>query len=234
MIGNGNSINFWDDHWLPCGPLRNCISSPIPLSHLNRSFSSYTNHLGSFDFSLLPFEVPLDIKHHIMGTPYDLSNSLTNSLSWSPNANGIFSTSFAYLSFFKDQQTLDLNWIWKSDLPPRYPLFIWQVFYNAIPTNSNLFIKNCIPNPLCALCNNAIEDLDHLFKTCPKVCVIWNLFSSFDSNRNLLFPAWLKYHCNHKKKFKYNVNQNSFFQVLLRNIWLARNNLIFNKKTFHS
>lgn len=122
--------------------------------------------------------------------------------------------------------------IW-SPPPPGFSLFIWRLYNNALPTKNNIFHENCAPNPNWSLCNYAIEDLDHLFRTCQMTILIWNSLYPFSINRQLSFPDWLKFHCNHKKKFKYNLSWNSFFQVLVRNIWLARNHLIFNKNPFN-
>lgn len=231
-LGNGNSINFWSDSWLDCGPLRNFFIGPLNYNDENRKISSFLDHNNNFITSLITFNFPKDIINLILSTPFDLSHSLPDTLSWSLNGNGIFTSKSAYYSLFNSHPVEKLDWIWKTSLPPRVSLFTWRVLNNAIPTKNNLFIKKCSPTPICDLCLNAIEDLDHIFKFCPNTDHIWHILSPFDSNRHLAFPLWLKYHCNHKKKFKHNITWALFFPMLIRNIWLARNDFIFNKKAF--
>lgn len=56
--------------------------------------------------------------------------------------------------------------------------------------------------------------------------------SSFLFQPSSWFPLQA-FHYNHKQKFKYDISSNFFFQVLLSNIWLARNDFIFKNKPFH-
>lgn len=66
----------------------------------------------------------------------------------------------------------------------------------------NLYTKNCLPNPSCALCHIFPKDLDHLFRNCPKVTPIWLSLPSINQDPNLNFSSWLKFHCNHKKSLR--------------------------------
>lgn len=96
------------------------------------------------------------------------------------------------------------------------------------------FYKKSSPTPNCIFCQNAVENLDHLFKFCPKITHIWHNFQSFNIQAHLPFPLWLKYHCNHKKRLKFNIPWASFFPRLLRNIWIAQNDLLFNNKNINT
>lgn len=90
-----------------------------------------------------------------------------DTITWTLSSNGLFNTSSAYKSLFKNDPTSDQIWFWKQNLPPRIKILLWRLLNNALPTKLNLFNKNCLDSPICDLCKQDNEDLDHIFRRCP-------------------------------------------------------------------
>lgn len=100
-VGNGNSINFWFDSWLDCGPLRNIMQGPLTLNENNMLLSSCLSNNHSIIllppifllFSLLLLKT-LFLVLPLISLSLNLILFLGNS-----QGNDLFSTSSAYLSF---------------------------------------------------------------------------------------------------------------------------------------
>lgn len=43
-LGNGKKINFWNDNWLPIGPLRKQISGPLRSMELSATCADLQNN----------------------------------------------------------------------------------------------------------------------------------------------------------------------------------------------
>ena len=69
----------------------------------------------------------------------------------------------------------EFRWIWRLDIMPKLKVFLWQLCHASLPTRSTLLKRRLQIDPLCPLCNNDIEDLEHLFLKCPVVHATWQL-----------------------------------------------------------
>ncbi|GAA0152405.1 hypothetical protein LIER_37486 [Lithospermum erythrorhizon] len=63
--------------------------------------------------------------------------------------------------------------IWSSRVPPRVKIFIWKCVSNILPTKDRLRRRVVLLDSNCVLCQNANEDLLHLFLDCPFSCSLW-------------------------------------------------------------
>ncbi|KAF7826015.1 LINE-type retrotransposon LIb DNA [Senna tora] len=91
-IGNGLSINFWHDKWLPSGNVRSSISGPLSLQDSHKSVSNVFSN-GLSDISLSP---PPSIIDEISSSFISLNNS-PDFPAWPASNSGAFSIN----SFFK-------------------------------------------------------------------------------------------------------------------------------------
>lgn len=142
-VGNGCSINFWNDYWIPFGPIRNLIQGPLNLNENNTTISDFITSSRILNIST-SIPLPDYIHHAIMSTPISLSNLTPNTISWKFSSNGSFSNSSAYNSCFTHHQKSDFVWLWKHPTLPRERLFLWSVCNNAIPTKENLYKKKLL------------------------------------------------------------------------------------------
>lgn len=63
--------------------------------------------------------------------------------------------------------------IWKLKVSRKIRLFIWKIFYNALPTFENLFKRKCSKENHYLICKSNSESLSHLFCLCPWVNRVW-------------------------------------------------------------
>jgi hypothetical protein len=96
-------------------------------------------------------------------------------------ANKVFSTKLVYEFLESNFSGSDNKMIWKAKIPPKIQIFMWQTFRNAIPSRGKMRRRKWLGNPLCSFCRQ-IENVDHLFFTCPITHVVWggdgNLFGN--------------------------------------------------------
>lgn len=57
---------------------------------------------------------------------------------------------------------------------PRIKVFVWKACKNAIPTKGNLCRRGSDIDPICRLCGETVETLDHILIQCPVVQQIWS------------------------------------------------------------
>ncbi|GJR85946.1 reverse transcriptase [Tanacetum coccineum] len=72
--------------------------------------------------------------------------------------------------------------LWKIRAQPKVKLFRWKVITNSAATMENLFNRICSPSPLCVICNEHVESIEHLLFECAWTRPVW--FGSPLSFRN--------------------------------------------------
>ncbi|XP_061995649.1 disease resistance-like protein DSC1 isoform X1 [Rosa rugosa] len=63
--------------------------------------------------------------------------------------------------------------IWSLKVLPKIKSFFWRVLCNALPTYLNLFRKNLVRNPMCPICHDYEESIEHVLLLCPWVETVW-------------------------------------------------------------
>jgi hypothetical protein len=86
-------------------------------------------------------------------------------VSWSLTPNKTFSTKSMYVMLENGIIGPNDKKLWKSKLPLKIKVFMWQVYQYAILTRENMRKKDWLRNPKCSFCEN-IETQNHLFFTC--------------------------------------------------------------------
>lgn len=66
------------------------------------------------------------------------------------------------------------------DIPgfPKIKMFIWQIWWERMPCNENLFQTMSITNCTCSFCPKKKESMDHISRTCSRArsCgIVWVL-----------------------------------------------------------
>lgn len=81
----------------------------------------------------------------------------------------IFSTNLAYLSLKADsgvENPFKGAWIWKLDSIPKIKNFFWLCMHNSAPVRGVLANRGINCNPLCPICRNQDETIDHILREC--------------------------------------------------------------------
>ncbi|XP_039140503.1 uncharacterized protein LOC120277716 [Dioscorea cayenensis subsp. rotundata] len=121
---------------------------------------------------------------------------------------------------------------WKVDCPSKVTLFCWLANDNKIPSMSNLAKIGCNfqkATNTCVLCYNNSETVDHLLIHCEFASRIWAFYVN---NLHLLtapisldqvWITWIPSLEAHRRTF-----WDLLTRAIFWNIWLERNNRIFN------
>lgn len=85
---------------------------------------------------------------------------------------------------------------------PKIKFFLWLIMWGRIPCAVHLAQRNIIPNPFCLFCPNVEEDMNHLFRDCPRAAEFWGEAQKANHPQNgtsLPFREWLEYNINQKE-----------------------------------
>ncbi|GLT66338.1 hypothetical protein SLA2020_387060 [Shorea laevis] len=66
--------------------------------------------------------------------------------------------------------------VWCNLVPSKVSFFGWRLCLDRLPTKRNLYNRGIVLQEgglLCSLCNEVVEDVNHLFCTCKEVWLIW-------------------------------------------------------------
>lgn len=94
------------------------------------------------------------------------------------NSYGVYNVKSGYhtvvetiISFVICQKLIEL--LWHLETTPYIQHFICRCLNNAVATNENLLIKKRGPSPMCPICNDHVEILEHLYFQCPWTQFVW-------------------------------------------------------------
>ena len=233
--GHDSKLNFWYGCWSDLGPLRNLIQGPLPreteiLKIRDVCFTS------GWDWSIIPFELPLEIKASVQAVPIPFFVRSGDKLAWKFSLKGDFDARSAYLlaSDYQDTNTFDGTWIWKLCTLPKIQMFMWKCLHQAIGVKECMVARGMQLNGSCPMCNAANESIIHALRDCNVVKPTWHLLGVHSSNTNFFSQGitdWLN--TNAKSKWLASSNHppwNVLFPFSIWLIWHQRNQMVFKGK----
>ncbi|GKV46844.1 hypothetical protein SLEP1_g53805 [Rubroshorea leprosula] len=158
---------------------------------------------------------------------------------WEHSKEGNYSTKSAYKPLTNEFNGLDAapihKRVWNPIIPSKISAFNWQLLQDRIPTKSNLQrrgITTELDDGICALCEEEVEDSNHLFLRCKVAKWLWKACGKWwGTSVNLendcwktfeQFGAWAK-----EKRVK--EGWDCIWNVVVWTIWLARKQKIFRE-----
>jgi len=110
-------------------------------------------------------------------------------------------------------------------------LFNWLAWKNKILTLENLSIRRCnkLPTATCVFCHAEIESINHIFLNCGFGRVVWDHFGrllGLPESPLSMFDIWYDWRENSRPAVRFLFDL--VVKALLWNIWLARNERMFN------
>ncbi|XP_061338861.1 uncharacterized protein LOC133285627 [Gastrolobium bilobum] len=149
-VGDGSSVNFWEDKWLDHGEnLASKAIVPIPQTIIGRKVREYVDSDGSWNhrelYSLLPQNCIQSIRSLL--PPYDTNGP--DRLSWSLDGSGRVTIKLLYnaiLNYDREDYHNNEIWsvIWKIKGPIRIIMLFWKMVHHRIPTRSLLARMNIL------------------------------------------------------------------------------------------
>lgn len=178
QVGTGHYIEVWNDSWIPTNPdgrLRAQNTSRVNKDMLVAELiNDGTWNLEPIRGVISQADADNIAKIHI------LNGCTTDTLIWKGSKNGDYSVKLAYrkdghqadaksldkasTSFFLDAAVWKK--IWSLKTIPRVRSFLWQILNKTLASNEALFKRKCSASPLCPICEQHMETLEHLFLLC--------------------------------------------------------------------
>jgi hypothetical protein len=166
---------------------------------------------------------------------------------WMPEEEGVFTVKSAYLVLVKELRAEEVvrgdllevfEHLWESPVPSKVIAFSWQLFYDRIPTKSNLQARGIMvaDRPWeCLGCVGGVETSLHLFLHCPCAMKIWGEIFNWLGVEVVIPPtvaALFEVLRGLAKNEKIRKGFMLIWHVTLWAIWKARNNAIFSTGSF--
>ncbi|KAL5538575.1 hypothetical protein UlMin_045894 [Ulmus minor] len=179
LVGNGESIDIWEDPWVPSFP---GFRSP-PKGEPRVGWMSIKDLIlqrGIWDRSKLHELFDPHIVNLISAMHLPLRDK-RDTMIWTPASNETFSAKSAYLSTnttrFKEVLGIlksDWNKLWNcKTILPRHKVLWWQILTDCLPLRSRLASRFPIPDITCPICLSNIENSLHLFVFCDLARKVW-------------------------------------------------------------
>ncbi|KAL4312348.1 hypothetical protein GQ457_01G050470 [Hibiscus cannabinus] len=246
QLGDGKSINFWNDTWACEIPLR--IKFPrIFVVCQNKSsvvadFGYKVNGVWSWNIPLRRqlFDWELEIWDSLLALLQGgrFSNFNCDWLSWTGSGSGKFSVkSVIHNLHSKLPSCKEWNMlVWRGVAPPKVEIFSWLVIRQRIPVRVNLAARGLILSPIsdvsCPLCGQAPESVAHLLFSCTVTWNVWMRCAAY-WGLSLVFPNDPKAFLLAWHGFGVSKSIDSIWHLIpfavLWTIWLFRNDIIFSK-----
>lgn len=245
-VVNGESIQFWDDQWVPgivggkVSVLDNHLKEPLKVADFIDPLTKEWNRVK------LKKCIPEAEVQAVCKIPISCS-SFPDRFIWRHTKTGEYTVKSGYaqrrLNLLKVNPALPScsftpsgrmwNKLWSIPTAPKVRMFMWKVVRNWVACRENLFRRKCSPNPTCQICNDASESIEHLLFHCPWSKAVWfgsgKAFWVFH-NEIRAVDKWMEdilCGCLSKETSKEVVGD--IFQICWA-IWKARNNFVFNSR----
>ena len=239
-VGRGDQILFWEDSWVDEGiPLKDQFPELYRISsqrnHKVADVGSFSENGWDWNLSwrryLFDNEMEIASKFIDQISAIRLNTNLKDTWVWRAEANGIFSTKYAYQVIKAEQpyegQHLGFHQLWEIKIPSRALSFAWRLLWDRLPTKDNLAKRQIqIDSDLCPFCHSQPESASHLFFTCVKVLPLWWEFFSWVKEVRVI-------HCRPMNNFLQHYSTAGSMASNRRwKIWKLRNEMIFHNQSF--
>nr|GEY14256.1 RNA-directed DNA polymerase, eukaryota, reverse transcriptase zinc-binding domain protein [Tanacetum cinerariifolium] len=199
VVGNGHSINFWQDKWYGEVPFKDkfkrCFNLDL-LKNISVALKMQSNDIA-ISFRRRP-------RSGIEESQFCDLNSLLASVVLSDAANrwswtlcGHDKFSVKSLREVIDQQVLITSSApsrWSKVIPIKLDIFMWRMLLDKLPTRSNLVNRGLdVPCLLCPICRMGVESRDHLFFGCPMALDLFRLLGRWWCKTRMRIPLNLNF-----------------------------------------
>ena len=181
VVGNGQSIRIWEDRWIPSYDL-------MPNNAQNteeRVYSLIDQNNNSWNLSKIREVLPEQAAIQAIQVPISYLGS-SDRFIWPHSKDGKYSVKTGYhIAYSNNQNQLSLpssstsnnpsfwNLVWSIKTPQKVKQFIWRLCNNAIPVRVNLFRRKLVTSPLCPICSQEPETVEHAMLLCPWTQLVW-------------------------------------------------------------
>jgi hypothetical protein len=178
-VRNGERTYFWLDWWMGAGPLHSrfprlfsCCLSPFATVKDARVID------GAHGEWRIGFRRQLGMAERV---EWDnlcrevhalFPSTQEDIVTWSLEPSGRFTTNSTYLHLSRGATTTCFKEVWRTRVPPRIKVFLWQLIRNRLPSSAQVAKRRGPSDGLCSLCHEP-EDCNHIFFLCPMARFMW-------------------------------------------------------------
>lgn len=176
IVGNGEDIKVWTDHWLsssepvaPIGPPTFTNQHFIVEDLLNQQTEEWD--LNKIRLHLPQYEDKIRLIISSSSRPMDKQV-------WLPDSSGSYTMKSGYKQIFENKTVLSqdqFNWIksvWKLHTSLKIYHFLWRALNNALPVGSLLATRGINAELKCKQCGE-LETISHLLLDCNFEVEVW-------------------------------------------------------------
>lgn len=183
-IGDGRSVKIASDRWIgldhPARPMQ-IIDEDWREEYVGRLIDTET---GRWNRNLVQQVFNTTDAKQILSIPIGSSQQEDRRV-WRFTKHGFFTVKSAYhravqiMSNIHDDRasgsSIPKEWkkIWHIHAIPRVRMFIWRACRNALPTKENLLRRGSELDPICEVCGEAVESVNHVLLHCREAKSVW-------------------------------------------------------------
>jgi hypothetical protein len=241
QLGDGQRLKFWVDPWIQ-----------------NRSVAQFAPNLmkhikpASLQASVAQALPGNEWAHMIKGTPsvqalveymdlweavssLHVNEELPDAISWRLTPNAAYSAKSAYNMFFIGRIEMPgAKELWTAGAPLKHKIHMWLALKDRLWTADRLARRGLQHPPLCTLCCQEEETVEHLTLQCSFSREVWyHVLLPLRMHRHTpaaddRLSTWWPALSNATPK-KHRKEMNSLVILVARELWLERNSRVFDK-----
>ena len=178
-VDNGKYVRFWEDVWNGDVPLKTAFPSLYDLSN-NKSKvvrDVYDGENWNITFRRTLGTHDLELWEELMDRLEEVQlNEEPDKVRWALEKSGEFTTKSMYRWLLhRGVVNKRLRGVWKSKLPMKLKVFLWQIFHDKLQTGAELKKRKWRGSEKCNLCGK-LETVDHIFFSCVLAKFVWACF----------------------------------------------------------
>lgn len=192
-IGNGRSTRIWDHRWIP-GSSSGKPTSSNPLSRELKMVHELISHHKWNRVTILQNFHQSDAEK-ILNIPISLTDR-EDSYYWQHNAGGSYTVSSGYKFQVEESAKAEMekaegagpsikdgsqqvrqmwNTLWKLNIKHKIKIFIWKCLTGALPVRAAIYRKTGLGDPVCRICGEEQETVEHLLLKCQHTQEVWKV-----------------------------------------------------------
>ncbi|XP_027126082.2 uncharacterized protein [Coffea arabica] len=192
-IGNGRSTSIWGHRWIP-GSSSGKPTTPRPLNSECKMVHELINQQRWNRNTIFKYFNHKDAEK-ILNIPLSLTGR-EDCYYWQHNAGGQYTVSSGYQFLMKERseaekeqveaagssiregsQSARQMWktLWKLNIKHKIKIFIWKCITGALPVRAEIYRKTRLGDPVCRMCGEEQESVEHLFFSCPHTQEVWKV-----------------------------------------------------------
>ncbi|OMO94054.1 reverse transcriptase [Corchorus capsularis] len=184
---DGKQISIWQDRWIPNLAGRVLSNPGLINDNIPQKVEEIMNKdLGIWELDQIQHWLTEEEQSAIKDIPVHEGEE-PDILIWPKDKSGKFTVKSGYVTCKNVVAVGNINrassshlvdkrvWkeIWKIKAPSKVKVFMWRMCMGALATNENLWKRKCKQDPLCELCGQEVETIEHMILTCEWTRKVW-------------------------------------------------------------